>query len=134
MRVAVRAYPQCAKRESQTFIQKLGSLKAAIEEYWAKLIKDMEAKEAKKTRDEQVAKLKDFVTKCGPLMKHKITNVSKIVKENKNDPLRWVQGTHWGYGMTSNHGRSPQGGGIPPIVVRKSSLERYHRHIVQHGV
>ena len=40
--------------EKRTFIQKLGSLKAAIEEKWSLLVKDREPKEANKIRKGEV--------------------------------------------------------------------------------
>lgn len=84
--------------------------------------------------DEEVAKLKDFVVACGPLMRRRVPHASRIVAENKDAPLRWVEDVHWGRGVTRGQGRSRQGGGAPPIVVRKSSLEAYHKHLVRFGV
>ena len=78
--------------------------------------------------------LKDFVEKCGPPMKHRMTHASRIVDENSDAPLTWVEDIHWGRGVTRGQGRSKQGGGAPPIVVRKSSLEAYHKHLMQFGV
>ena len=84
--------------------------------------------------NEQVAKLKDFIIACGPHMKHRITHASRIVDENQEAPLEWSEGTHWGRGVTRGQGRMRQGGGVAPIVVRRSSLEAYHKHLAHGGV
>ena len=70
---------------------------------------------------------------CRPRMAHRVTHASRIVDENRDAPLRWVEDTHWGRGVTRGQGRNRQGWGAPPIVVRRSSLEAYHRQLVQSG-
>ena len=83
---------------------------------------------------EQVVRLKDFLRECGPRMRHKLHHSSKVVRDMKNPPLRWIENRDWGYARTRAEGRMYQGGGPPPYVVRKTSMHAYYNHVLAAGL
>ena len=74
---------------------------------------------------EQCAQLKDFLREAG--LRRKVAHATKVITANRHAPLKWREDVDYG------RGRNPQGGGIPPFVVKRSSQNKYYKHVVRHG-
>ena len=79
---------------------------------------------------EQVVKLKDFYVEVG--LRHKATHASRTIKENKDPPLKWCEGVHYGRAFQRKQGRNAQGGGLRPMMVKRSALKAYYKHLAPH--